>query len=200
VGHTPSNTSGRNTCEGQVADTLNTTGIYSILRHPLYLGNFLMWFGICLLTENIWFIVIFCSVFWLYYERIMYCEEQFLRRKFGSDYTEWANKTPAFLPEFKLFVKPSFPFSWKKVLQNEKNGLLALFLIFAAFDFIDVWINSQVLYYNYFYITMCIACIVFYCTMKFRKRIKSSAGNLVLNLPPPPPILIIRELCHMIES
>lgn len=39
VGFTPANTSGRNTAEGQVADTVNTTGIYSIVRHPLYLGN-----------------------------------------------------------------------------------------------------------------------------------------------------------------
>jgi protein-S-isoprenylcysteine O-methyltransferase Ste14 len=36
VGHTPKNTSGRNTTQGQVADTLNTTGIYSIERHPHY--------------------------------------------------------------------------------------------------------------------------------------------------------------------
>lgn len=45
VGYTPKNTSGRNTAEGQVADTLNTTGIYSIVRHPLYLGNFLCGWG-----------------------------------------------------------------------------------------------------------------------------------------------------------
>src|SRR5690606_23492978 len=40
VGYTPRNTSGRNTAQGQLAETLNTTGIYSIVRHPLYLGNF----------------------------------------------------------------------------------------------------------------------------------------------------------------
>jgi len=43
VGYTPKNTSGRNTKQGQVAETLNTTGIYSIVRHPLYVGNLLMW-------------------------------------------------------------------------------------------------------------------------------------------------------------
>lgn len=40
VGFTPHNTSGRNTKAGQVADELNTTGIYSTTRNPLYLGNF----------------------------------------------------------------------------------------------------------------------------------------------------------------
>lgn len=49
VGHAPAGTSGRNT-RGQVADTLNTTGFYSIIRHPLYFGNLLISLGIVLLT------------------------------------------------------------------------------------------------------------------------------------------------------
>ncbi|GHU14504.1 hypothetical protein FACS189441_4300 [Betaproteobacteria bacterium] len=94
--YTPANTSGRNTTGGQLADCLNTTGIYSIVRHPLYLGNFLMWFGISLLTGNLWFVTAFCLIYCVYYERIMYAEEQFFRRKFGIVYTEWAAKTPVF--------------------------------------------------------------------------------------------------------
>ncbi len=49
VGYTPRNTSGRN-IKKQVADKLNTTGIYSIVRHPLYLGNFFMCAPQCLLA------------------------------------------------------------------------------------------------------------------------------------------------------
>ena len=45
IGTTPRGTSGRNT-KCQVAEQLNTTGIYSTVRHPLYLGNYLMWIGI----------------------------------------------------------------------------------------------------------------------------------------------------------
>ena len=43
VGFAPRNTSGRNTSKGQVADQLNVTGIYSLIRHPLYLGSLFMW-------------------------------------------------------------------------------------------------------------------------------------------------------------
>ena len=132
VGHTPANTSGRNT-EGQLADTLNQTGIYSTVRHPLYLGNFFMWLGVAMLTENLWFIIAFIFIYWVYYERIMYAEEQFLRSKFGLTYTTWAGSTPAFLPRFSQFVKPSLPFSWKKVLKKEKNGLVAVFMLFFFF-------------------------------------------------------------------
>lgn len=39
VGYTPANTSGRNVT-AQIADVLNTKGMYSMVRHPLYLGNF----------------------------------------------------------------------------------------------------------------------------------------------------------------
>lgn len=69
----------------------------------------------------------------------MYAEEDFLRRKFGVDYLRWAERTPAFIPNFKLFKPSDLPFSWKKVAKKEKNGVFALFLLFCLFDFIVVW-------------------------------------------------------------
>ncbi len=134
VGHTPKNTSGRNTKAGQVAEELNTSGIYSTVRHPLYLGNFFMWLGVAMLTQNSWFIVAFILFYALYYERIMYAEEAFLRNKFGQDYLEWAEKTPAIFPSFKNHVKPKYRFNIKKVLKKEKNGLWAVFLLFWIFN------------------------------------------------------------------
>jgi protein-S-isoprenylcysteine O-methyltransferase Ste14 len=74
IGYTPKGTSGRNTKEGQVAEVLNHTGIYSIVRHPLYLGNFFMWLGIIMYVGNWWFTLTSCLLFWLYYERIMFAE------------------------------------------------------------------------------------------------------------------------------
>lgn len=142
VGHTPAGTSGRNT-DKQIAEVLNTTGIYSVVRHPLYLGNFLMYLGIALLTINVAFIAIFILSYWLYYERIMFAEEQFLRGKFGTQYLEWAKKTPAFIPNFQNYKPFAIPFSWKKVLRKEKNGLFALLLIFCVFDGMGIWIGNK---------------------------------------------------------
>ncbi len=138
VGHTPKNTSGRNTAEGQVADVLNTTGIYSTVRHPLYLGNFFMWLGIAFLTANIWFVIAFIFAYWVYYERIMYAEEQFLTRKFGEQYLTWAASTPAFVPDLSKFNSSNLGFSWKKVLKKEKNGLFAVFLVIYL---LNCWIS-----------------------------------------------------------
>ncbi len=134
VGYTPKNTSGRNTNEGQVADTLNTQGIYSLIRNPLYLGNYLMWVAIAMMTGSGWFVLVFSLVFWIYYERIVYAEESFLRQKFGRTYLDWSENTPAFLPRHLRYKKPDLKFSWKKVMKKEKNGLFALFLLIAFME------------------------------------------------------------------
>ena len=84
VGYAPKNTSGRNTSAGQIADELNVTGIYSVVRHPLYIGNFFMWLGPVLFIRSLVFVLFFILIYWLYYERIMFSEEQFLRRKFAD--------------------------------------------------------------------------------------------------------------------
>ncbi|PIY09035.1 MAG: lipid A phosphate methyltransferase [Flexibacter sp. CG_4_10_14_3_um_filter_32_15] len=132
VGHTPKGTSGRNT-KKQVAETLNTSGIYSAVRHPLYVGNFLMWLGVAMLTANFWFITCFVLAYWLYYERIMYAEEYFLRNKFGQQYLDWASTVPPFIPRFSSFDGANLEFSAKNVLKREYNGFFALMLIFTVF-------------------------------------------------------------------
>lgn len=164
IGATPPNTSGRNTKE-QVADTLNTKGLYSIVRHPLYLGNFFMWLGPALLLENFWFIVAFILFYMLYYERIMFAEEQFLRRKFGELYLNWASRTPAFIPSFKNFEKTQLIFSWKKVLKNEKTGIMLLFTIFAVMHIVGQFIQHKNLY-DCFIIGLGVASILNYIVVK----------------------------------
>ncbi|MPN03752.1 hypothetical protein SDC9_150984 [bioreactor metagenome] len=149
VGHTPANTSGRNT-KTQLADEINTTGIYSTVRHPLYLGNFFMWAGAVILIANIWFSIVFILAYWIYYERIMYAEEQFLRRKFGQPYLDWAAATPAFIPSLKNHVKSKYPFSFKKILKKEKNGVFAIFILLFifhnirySFDFMAIKVENN---------------------------------------------------------
>lgn len=171
IGYTPRFTSGRNV-KAQLAETLNTKGIYSIVRHPLYLGNFFMWLGIALLIGHIWFVVSFCLFYWVYYERIMFAEEQFLRKKFGEAYTEWADKVPAFFPKMRGFVKPDISFSFKKVLRKEKNGFAAIFLIFALFDIGGEQIGLTA-GYNYPLIAMAIFSVVLYLVLKILKQYTS---------------------------
>lgn len=143
VGQTPGRTSGRNTLE-QVADVLNTTGLYSVVRHPLYLGNFLSWFGIAMFTQSPMTVMASVMAFALYYERIMFAEEAFLRAKFGQDFERWASRTPAFFPRPAGWRPSSVPFSWKLVLRGEYSGMFAIVSTFTAFEGIRVGMERGV--------------------------------------------------------
>ena len=138
IGTTPKGTSGRNTKE-QIAEVLNSTGIYSTVRHPLYLGNYFMWIGIVCFTFNIWYVITVTLAYWLYYERIMFAEERFLEKKFGQDYLEWSLKAPAFFPSFKNYIPSVVPFSLKSVFRREYSGIFATIL---GFVFVDVLRDS----------------------------------------------------------
>jgi protein-S-isoprenylcysteine O-methyltransferase Ste14 len=129
IGSKPRRTSGRNR-RVQVAETLNTTGLYSVVRHPLYLGNALMWTGLALFPR-IWLAAAFSAVFFtLFYGRVMAAEEDFLRSRFGAEYEAWATDTPRLLPAFWRWRPTSLPFSLKAVLKAEYPGFLALTLLF----------------------------------------------------------------------
>ncbi|MEO5509050.1 MAG: isoprenylcysteine carboxylmethyltransferase family protein [Longimicrobiales bacterium] len=124
VGTAAPSTSGGNR-RGQKAGSVNTTGAYSMVRHPLYLGALLSWTGVALFPRSPGILIITWLLFWVYYERIMIAEESFLERKFGPAYTEWANGTPALFPRFRNYVTPQRPFSLRRALRREYSSWLA---------------------------------------------------------------------------
>ena len=146
VGFTPKNTSGRNTVNGQVADELNVTGIYSLLRHPLYLGNFFMWLGPVLFLRSVEAALLFLLIYWLYYERIMFAEEQFLRSKFGDIYDKWSEKVSSIIPYSFNYIRPSLPFSVRIVLKKEYNSFVNIFVIFTILDLFRNYFLSERIY------------------------------------------------------
>ena len=133
VGRVPEGTSGRNT-KHQLANSLNTTGIYSLVQHPLYLGNFLCFLGMAMYPGLWWLAVIAALTFWIYYERIMFAEETFLGDKFGDVHRDWARRTPVFLPRLTGYRRSDLPFSVRTVLKREYSGVFLLVLNFAAYE------------------------------------------------------------------
>ncbi|MDR1957899.1 MAG: hypothetical protein LBQ54_02450 [Planctomycetaceae bacterium] len=125
VGYAPRNTSGRHTRE-QMAEALNTKGMYSLLRNPLYFGNFFLWSAPVLFLHNLLLSLAFILIFVLYYERIIIAEEMFLQEKFGEMYTQWVSQTPVWFPRHFRWQKPDIFFSWKTVIRREYHGFFGL--------------------------------------------------------------------------
>jgi len=137
AGGVPKRTSGRNTRKGQVADALNTTGLYAVVRHPLYLGNAIIFAGLLLATGSPWFVLVGGLAFLLYYERIAFSEEEFLLGRFGERYRAWAAATPAFLPRFSAWRPPALPFCWRTAVKREYQTVSTALVAFAVLDHVE---------------------------------------------------------------
>ena len=169
VGFVPRGTSGRNT-RGQVAEVLNTTGMYAVVRNPLYLGNLIIWFGLSLFMKSLWFSTIVMLFFTLFYERIIWREEAFLREKFGDTFMQWAAATPAIIPQFKNWRPPSLPFSWKSAINREYGTFFAIIATFTVLELLAGLFNFGTLTLDAIWVKLFLGSAVLYLTIRYLKK------------------------------
>lgn len=179
IGFVPKGTSGRNTRRVK-GDLLNKTGMYSIVRHPLYLGNFFIGLGISLFLHLWWFTLLFALVFWLYYERIIFAEEEFLRKKFQQVYVEWANATPAFIPQFRVWKPPELPFSLRTALKGEYGTFMAIITTFTFLEILGDFFAEGEIVFDLLWATMFLMAALLYGTVRIihkKTRILKAKGR-----------------------
>jgi protein-S-isoprenylcysteine O-methyltransferase Ste14 len=115
---------------------LTTSGPYSLVRHPLYLGSFMMMIGFCLLIddrENIYFVL--GPILGIYLARTLH-EEKILAAAFPEQWAEFARKVPRFFPR-RLPKKLFSTWSLNQWINNrEYQAVSAVFLGLAA---LQVW-------------------------------------------------------------
>ena len=118
------------------ARDLVTTGPYSYVRNPLYLGNFLLSLGVCLVANVYWLVAILIVGYFSQYLPIIAVEEAYLLESCGSVYQVYRERVPRFLPQFRSYPDPSdHDFSFARAIKSEKRTLTAIVcvigLIFA---------------------------------------------------------------------
>ena len=111
------------------ADKLVTVGVYSRIRHPLYVSNtgFAVGFTFLHLGVSLWVIPFALAVVLLEVE-LARIEDRFLENKFGETWRKWASATPAFFPYFiKLpLYRPQRSF-WQAFFADRSTWLWLLF-------------------------------------------------------------------------
>lgn len=73
------------------ARSLQTTGIYSISRNPMYLGLLSIYSGMGFIKGNSWTFILIPLVITLVNFFVISNEEKYLGRAFGDDYTTYKN-------------------------------------------------------------------------------------------------------------
>ena len=79
------------------AQSLQTTGIYSSTRNPMYLALVLVYLGLSCLIGNWWNIILFPLLFLVIREFIIKKEEKYLARKFGQEYIDYCHRVRRWL-------------------------------------------------------------------------------------------------------
>jgi protein-S-isoprenylcysteine O-methyltransferase Ste14 len=74
-----------------------TTGVFSIVRHPIYLGSILLYLGFILLSLSLLSVFVWLLIIIFYYIISRY-EEILLTQRFGSAYEKYKKKVPMLFP------------------------------------------------------------------------------------------------------
>jgi protein-S-isoprenylcysteine O-methyltransferase Ste14 len=175
IGTAPEGTSARGTTR-PTADVLMTTGAYSVVRHPLYLANTLMWLG-CAMLSGTWFLpVIVLLLSFIYHERIAAREEAFLEKTFGGSFREWTRSVPAMIPSIGLYRPSGVSFQARKVFMQESHGLFALATAFLALDTLEDSLRLHRLHVDLRWLVVFVmAAVPFLMVMVMKKSARSAA-------------------------
>lgn len=141
IGTAAEGTSERSTVNPR-ASRLRTTGLYSLVRHPLYVGNTITAIGLAAFTTRWYLPVIVLAVGLLYHERIAAREEAFLEARFGDEFRSWAAEVPAMWPGGAGYRRSDVPFGWRRPLGSEFHGLMTIASVVFVLDLFRAWLAT----------------------------------------------------------
>jgi protein-S-isoprenylcysteine O-methyltransferase Ste14 len=116
---------------------LATTGPYSYIRNPLYIGTLVVASGLLIAARDLLLATLFLVVFTLIYLPVIELEEQHLRSLFPG-YRTYAAQVNRLLPVSK-WKGAQTRFSWQLYLRNEEYKALLGFVLATIWLVLKYW-------------------------------------------------------------
>jgi protein-S-isoprenylcysteine O-methyltransferase Ste14 len=82
---------------GQATNVLIEEGPFRVSRNPLYVGLLALYMGLALLAPTFWGLLLFPAAVLLVLWGAIRPEEQFLHRRFGAEYDDYASRVRRWL-------------------------------------------------------------------------------------------------------
>ena len=79
------------------ANSLQTTGIYSVSRNPMYVGLLFLYLGISFLVGNWWNLMLLPALILVVQTYVIKREERYLSRTFGQPYLDYKERVRRWL-------------------------------------------------------------------------------------------------------
>ena len=129
VGHVKVNWTQKERGEAKIG-RLVTAGPYAFVRHPLYLGTFLIGLGFCVIVGNLWFSLVALVFFLLVYRRKMADEESMIRDEVGEAFERYQRAVPRWLPAGRRYAHPNGQWSWQGIVASKEPKTLMWLVVF----------------------------------------------------------------------
>ena len=123
--------------QGTDPERLYVTGFYSIVRHPIYIANFLILFSGILLFKSALFAALAAVVAVLYYERLVLARERLLLEAHGDAFREWAENTPTIIAKFSAWKTPVERFDPRAAIRREAVPFALVALMFFTIESLE---------------------------------------------------------------
>jgi protein-S-isoprenylcysteine O-methyltransferase Ste14 len=116
---------------------LQISGLYSIVRHPVYLANFLTLVSGSLLFNSAVFTALVAAVALLYYERLTLAKERILLKRYGQEFSDWAARTPLVVPKFSAWKNPTTTFNFRAAIKREAVTFALIGVMFFILEALE---------------------------------------------------------------
>jgi len=135
IGHNKVNRTCKNEGEAPIGKLI-TAGPYAYVRHPLYLGTFIILLGVCLAAGKILFALLFPLVFCLVYNQKMNEEDRLLLDELGPEYDFYKKTVPKWIPRIGRYCKNHGIWSWQGIrASKEWKTVLWIIVLFIVLYF-----------------------------------------------------------------
>ena len=128
VGHVKVNWTQRERGDAKIGQLI-TGGPYAYVRHPLYLGTFVIGVGFCIIVGNIWISLVALTFFLLVYLWRMGKEEEILREEWGDVFERYRRAVPRWLPSGRRYDQPHGRWSWKGIAASKELKTLVWVIV-----------------------------------------------------------------------
>jgi protein-S-isoprenylcysteine O-methyltransferase Ste14 len=123
------------------AEDLVTSGLYSHVRNPMYVGNFFLVIGLAIASNSWVFALIGVPLSLGMHKAIVAAEENFLRNKFGAQFDAYCERVPRWVPRLSGLARTvsGMQFDWRRVVAKEYAATFDWFSAVAVVVLLNLW-------------------------------------------------------------
>jgi hypothetical protein len=139
-----------------------TQGVFSVVRYPRYLGDYVIGLGVVLIPFVWWIPVIYSLAFAFYYKRIISIEDEQRRSKYGTAFEHWAARTPAIIPRLSCWRPATRAFSFRAALRHEHASLFVAIALHSSIEWLEHLILERRVMLEMFWLVLAVAGLAVY--------------------------------------